>query len=207
MKLHSVYDKEFSRFGKILEGDFTELISKLKTLPCPKDSTTYKPSEQSLESCEIKDVLQREVYGGMPIQIGYCNGYNVKLNALEYHKGNEINVSVEDIILILGDIRDICQAKYDTSKAQAFLLPANVAVEIYSTTLHYAPCCVNNKCYKVAIILPKGTNYDKPKDAVSPMLYGSNKWLIAFPNTNEAKNGAYVGLVGENYSVDSIEID
>ena len=28
---------------------------------------------------------------------------------------------------------------YDTSKVEAFLVPAGTAVEIYATTLHYAP--------------------------------------------------------------------
>ena len=29
---------------------------------------------------------------------------------------------------------------YDTSKMEAFLVPAGTAVEVYATTLHYAPC-------------------------------------------------------------------
>ena len=39
--------------------------------------------------------LQKKGYGELPIQIGYCNGKNYKLNALEYHRSSEIDVAVK----------------------------------------------------------------------------------------------------------------
>ena len=33
------------------------------------------------------------------------------------------------------------------------------------------------------------------------MLFAANKWLLAHPDAPEAKNGAYVGLTGENIDI------
>lgn len=201
MKLYSVFDKEFNTYGKVLDGDFSELLSALSKTPCPIDKTIYQPTENNLENTAIKDEWEREIYGGMPIQIGYCNGYNDTLNALEYHKGNEINVAETDVVLILGDVREIENGNFNTLKAKSFVLPKGVAVEIFSTTLHYAPCCVKKQPFRVVITLPKGTNYPKPVQAKDPMLWGSNKWLIAHPDSPEATQGAFVGLIGENVKI------
>ena len=47
--------------------------------------------------------------------IGYCNGKNRKLNALEYHRSSEVNVAVTDMILLTGMEQDIGEDfTYDT---------------------------------------------------------------------------------------------
>jgi hypothetical protein len=50
--------------------------------------------------------------------------------------------------------------------------------------------------------LPRGTNVGKPEigqlNGEDGRLQATNKWLLAHADTNEAKNGAYVGLTGEN---------
>ena len=80
----------------------------------------------------------------MPIQVGYCNGSNYLLNAVEYHRDSEVNVALTDLILILGKEQDIeADGTYQTEKMEAFLVPAGTVVEVYATTLHYAPCNVN----------------------------------------------------------------
>ena len=43
----------------------------------------------------------------MPIQIGYCNGNNNKLNGLEYHRDSEINIAVTDMVLMIGMEQDL----------------------------------------------------------------------------------------------------
>ena len=40
--------------------------------------------------------VREKGFGGLPVQIGYCNGSNVKLNALEYHRSSEIDIAVTD---------------------------------------------------------------------------------------------------------------
>lgn len=197
MKIYSIYDEEFKDYGRLAKADYSELLELLKDTECP-NSVVYRPTIEAFEKLAVKDFLQINMYGGMPIQIGYCNGHNSTLNALEYHKSSEINVGPTDCILVLGKMQEIEDGVFDTAKAKAFLLPAGVAVEIYATSLHYAPWGVDGKGFQIAIILPKGTNYEKPEGAECPLLWGSNKWLLAHPDSNEAKNGAYIGLKGEN---------
>ena len=49
-------------------------------------------------------------------------------------------MAASDLILLLGWQADVEEDyTYDTSKVEAFLLPKGVAVELYATTLHYAP--------------------------------------------------------------------
>ena len=200
MKIYSVFDEEFKEYGRPAKADYSQLLELLKDTECP-DGVVYRPSIKEFEELDVKRFLEINMYGGMPIQVGYCNGHNCTLNALEYHKSSEINVGPTDCILVLGRMQDIVDGVYDTAKAKAFLLPAGFAVEIYATTLHYAPWGVDGKGFQIAIILPKGTNYEKPEGAECPLLWGSNKWLLAHPDSNEAKNGAYVGLKGENLTL------
>ena len=58
----------------------------------------------------------RPVYGGMPVQLGWCNGHNTKLNCLEYHRCSEFNLGTEDFVLILGDQREIENGSFDTAR-------------------------------------------------------------------------------------------
>ena len=197
MRIYSIYDEEFKDYGRLANADYTELLGLLEKTECP-NGVVYKPSIEEFEQLEVKRFLEINMYGGLPIQIGYCNGHNSTLNALEYHKSSEINVGPTDCILVLGKMQEIENGVFDTAKAKAFLLPKGVAVEIYATSLHYAPWGVDGNGFQIAIILPKGTNYQKPDGAECPLLWGSNKWLLAHPDSNEAKNGAYVGLKGEN---------
>lgn len=50
----------------------------------------------------LPDEMKERAYGGLEIQIGYCNGNNKKLNAVEYHRSSELDIAVDDLILLLG---------------------------------------------------------------------------------------------------------
>jgi hypothetical protein len=207
MKLESVFDAGFREFGQILEGyDFTRLLDVLRSkISKPEDSMIYVPSEAALEATDTFRALQSRYFGDMPLQLGYCNGYNLKLNGLEYHRDSEVNISADDIILLLGRQADIAVPgfTYDTSKVRAFLLPAGTGVEFYATTLHYAPCSADKGGFRVAVALPKNTNVGKPKieakSGEDKLLAATNKWLIVHPEA--ASEGLHVGLVGENIDV------
>ena len=136
----------------------------------------------------------------MPIQIGYCNGNNKYLNCVEYHKSSEINIVDSNTILLLGKRSDIEDCKYNTEKIMAFSVPAGKAVEMYANTLHYAPCKKDGG-FRVVVVLPKGTNCDKPIGVEDPMLWASNKWLLCHPDSPESKQGAVIGLIGKNIKV------
>ena len=159
MRIQNVADDAFRRYGKVLEGyDFTELLKEMKHTPVPED-VTYVPSVEEMEALPVAKELQNKGYGGLPIEIGYCNGHNKKLNGLEYHRSSEINVAVTDLVLLIGHQQDVEKDfTYDTSKVEAFLVPAGTAIEVYATTLHYAPCHVNESGFQCVVVLLKGTN-------------------------------------------------
>ena len=149
--------------------------------------------------------LQNKGYGGLPSEIGYCNGHNKKLNGLEYHRNSEINVAVTDLVLLIGHQQDIEKDfTYDTSKVEAFLVPAGTGIEVYATTLHYAPCHVNEAGFQCVVVLPKGTNteltFDTAAEGEDKLLTAKNKWLIA--HEEAAIEGAFNGLKGENVGID-----
>ncbi len=205
MKILQVTDPAFRKYGRVVKGiNFTELVEKMQDTPLP-DGVVYEPSIEALEDLSVCQDLQDTVYGEMPIQIGYCNGHNELLNAVEYHRSSEINVAATDAILILGSQQDITDDfKYDTSLMEAFLIPKGTAVEVYATTLHYAPCGVDGNGFKVTVVLPAGTNFplEQPHKAQGEdaLITAVNKWLIG-----HAEGGftgtEHIGLVGKNLNI------
>ena len=141
----------------------------------------------------------------MPVQIGMCWGYNTKLNCLEYHRDSETNAGEQDFILLLAKEDEIEDGMLDTAKVKAFRIPAGVAVEVYGTTLHYAPCQTAKTGFRVAVVLPKGTNEEKPafepQNEEDTWMTARNKWLLAHPESSEAKYGAHIGLTGKNIDI------
>ncbi len=208
MDLYSVFDPAFRAYGQVvtgLDGAVAELLHVLKDAPQGR-GVDYVPEYAPLQELPAMAEIREHCYGGMPIQLGWCNGYNTKLNCLEYHRDSEFNLGTEEFILLLAR-RDECErGMLDTAKVKAFHVPAGVLVEIYATTLHYAPChCDGQKGFRVMVALPRGTNGDRPAIAVkSPedeFLWARNKWLLAHPESSEAANGAYIGLTGENIDI------
>lgn len=206
MKFYSVYDPAFRPYGRVLEGyDTTALVAAMQTIPMPAGGTAYEPSIPTLEESGIFDAMQNRAYGGMPIQIGMCWGYNTKLNCLEYHRDSEVNVGETDFVLLLAKQDEIEDGKLDTSKVKAFRVPAEIAVEVYATTLHYAPCQISSEGFRVAVVLPNGTNMEKPafepQSEEDTWMTARNKWLLAHPDSSEAKTGAHIGLTGKNIDI------
>jgi len=207
MKIYSVTDPEFRPYGKLLEGfDTAELLSAMNGIAMPESGVAYEPGIEALENCAIFAELSDRAYGGMPVQLGMCWGHNTKLNCLEYHRDSEINIGTGDYILLLAREDDIVDGKLNTACVKAFRAPAGAAVEVYATSLHYAPCqAAAAEGFRVAVVLPKGTNTEKPafeaKCAEDTWMTARNKWLLAHAEASEAQNGAYVGLVGENIDI------
>ena len=198
LKIYKITDVEFKDYGQILEGyDFNELFDNLNDLMVPEDGIVYEASVEELEQCSEKKILQNRGFGGLPIQIGYVGGSNRILNCLEYHKSSEFNIALDDIILVLGKQSEINNGKYDTSLCKAFFVPAGCSVELYGTTLHYAPFNIGENPYRVICVLPLGTNMDKPEfvavNSEDAMCAGSNKWLMA----HEKSNGSF----GRKYNI------
>ncbi len=207
MKILPVTDPSFAAYGKIVEGyDFGELLRVLDEVSPLPEGVVYVPDQEELKGLSVTKLLASNEYGGMPIQMGYCNGHNTKLNCLEYHRDSELNLGTEDFILLVAGRADLENGRLDTGKVKAFLCPAGVMVEVYATTLHYAPCSAKKvQGFKVLIVLPEGTTGPKPE--MAPLndedrtLWACNKWLLAHEESAEAKDGAAVLLHGENIDI------
>ena len=213
MKIYSVNDPEFKPYGRVvngLEAAKAEILQALATTPLP-EATDYVAEEPVLQELPAMVEVSEHLFGGMPVQLGWCNGHNTKLNCLEYHRDSEFNLGTQDFILLLAKMDDIGDdGKLDTAKVKAFRAPAGTLVEVYATTLHYAPCHTDAaKGFRVLVALPWLTNTDKPAlKELAPedkLLWACNKWLLAHAESSEAAQCAYVGLVGENIDIaDSI---
>lgn len=208
MKIYSVYDPEFKAYGQIVTGldaAVQEILAALATTPQP-EGVDYVPTDPVLQELPAAVEISDHCFGGMPVQLGWCNGHNTMLNCLEYHRDSEFNLGTEDFILLLAKQDEIENGILDTAKVKAFRAPAGVLVECYATTLHYAPChCDPAKGFRVLVALPWLTNTDRPvmenKTFEDAYLTARNKWLLPHPDSSEAKGGAKVGLTGENINI------
>lgn len=205
MEIKKVTDPSFRKYGRVVQGiDFTELVNAIKEKTPLPEGVAYEPSIEELEKTAVAKELQRRTYGELPIQVGYCNGHNYKLNAVEYHRSSEINVAATDAVLLVGMQQDITgDFTYETAKMEAFLVEAGTAVELYATTLHYAPCSADEGGFKVGIVLPAGTNYplkESHEGWEDSLITAQNKWLIGHEEGG-LDDGAHIGLVGKNLDI------
>lgn len=209
MKIYPVTSPEFARYGRVIsgyEGECAAITGALNAHTPLPEATGYVPEEPALQQLPQAKALGCALYGGMPVQFGWCNGHNTRLNCLEYHRDSEFNLGTEDFILLLAKQEEIENGQLDTARVKAFRVPAGVLVEVYATTLHYAPCHTDPaKGFRVMVALPKGTNTDKPELPVQggddAWLWACNKWLLAHPDSAEAAQGAAAVLDGENIDI------
>ena len=209
MKICSVSDAEFKAYCRIVTGmdkTVNKLLGVLQNAPQPAKGTAYVPTDPALQELPASTEIGEHCFGGMPVQLGWCNGRNTRLNCLEYHRDSELNCGTADFILLVARADEIENGRLDTARVKAFRVPAGTLVEVYATTLHYAPChCSAEKGFRVLVALPWLTNTERPVfEAVTPedaLLRARNKWLLAHPESQEAAAGAYIGLTGENIDI------
>lgn len=207
MEIISVFDERFAAYGQIHEGYCLDsLLNAMKQIPLPDEGTCYHPSMPELESQAVFQQFEENAYGGMPVQLGMCWGRNTKLNCLEYHRDSEFNLGTDDFILLLAHRDEIQDGMLETVKVKAFRVPAGVLVEVYATTLHYAPCHTDEEQgFRVLAALPRGTNGPRPE--IEPrteedcLLWARNKWLLAHADSAEAHSGAAVRIGGQNIDI------
>ena len=208
MEILSVFSPEFRAYGRVVEGyPVKGLLDALAQTPLT-DGVVYVPREPLLHAAPEAQAIGEALYGGMPFQLGWCNGHNTKLNCLEFHRDSEFNLGTEDFILLLGLQGDIADGRLDTATVKAFRCPAGVLIEVYATSLHYAPCHTDPaKGFRVMVALPENTNTDyRPEggaNVMDRMLWARNKWLLAHAESAEAAQGAVVALDGVNIDIAS----
>lgn len=196
-------DPKFGIFGKVLNIDTDEIINSLEKTKMPQEGNLYTPSCDELEYCLSFSKELQQVYGSMPFQVGFCNGFNSSINGLEYHKGSEIITPNRDVILFLGHTNDLVDNKFNVTDGNFFYIPAKTVLEIYQTTLHLSPIKTTLEGFKCVIALPADTNTDFEKGfKPEGILFKKNKWMISHPdNTKLTNQGVYAGLNGENIKI------
>lgn len=210
---------------KYLEENLNEkkLKENLNETNINTNSNSHKEKFQNF-LINFNNYFEKYYYGKLKIQTGLCYGYNKYLNSLEFHKTNEILITLSPQILILADIRDIKflnnnhknkknnnnkynslennfrniyknYFNFDIKNLVSFYIPENSIIEIFSTTLHFAPISLNNNPFFSIIILPDETNTSLNEDLIkireelnftyknSPndlkyLLFSKNKWLF-----------------------------
>ena len=202
MKIYSIHDKEFENYGEVVACPFFDVFEKgAKEIAVPETGCSYMASVPAFETAEAK-AYYNDYFGDMDAQIGYCWGRNDMLNALEWHKSSEVHCALEDMILLLGDKREMQNGVFDTKNIKAFLVKKGESVEIYQTTLHFCPSMPENKVFKNVVILPRGTNTPLNTPSADKKLIARNKWLVCHPECKKHVDlGRVVGLVGENIVV------
>lgn len=206
IEIKKVTEESYKQYGRVLTEDYDvkDLIAALKKTEAPGDSVVYVPSVEEFEALPVAKVIQDKFFGEIPVEIGYCNGTNHKLNAVEYHRNSELGVAATDLILLVGKQQDLSEDyTYDSSKMDAFFVPEGTVYEMYATTLHFAPCSVDGKPFRNIVALPKGTNTDIVDKAVvtkeDKLMAAKNKWLIA--HKEAGIDGAFVGIIGDNITL------
>ena len=63
MKLHTIHDKEFALYGRVIDCDCSEIIDMAKKIELPKEGSTYLASVEDFENLEIKTQLEKEYFG------------------------------------------------------------------------------------------------------------------------------------------------
>ncbi len=226
LAIRTLDDPAFAAYGRVLDLEglpgLLELADRITGIE--PDANRYVASLPELEAHPAALPLGI-LFGGSPIQVGYCNGPNSRLNGLEYHKSTEVDIAVTDLVLLLGKKRDIApDLSYEARRVEAYYLPAGAAIELWPEVLHFSPCKVHPRGFKSIIVLPRGTNEaltqkeltaardlgrgqggTGPRDPEARLLFMKNKWLIAHPERAIlVERGAWPGIRGENIEVKPI---
>lgn len=202
LEIYSIKDKEFKKYGNVLNIDTDEIVNACARLKFPESGCEYIASADTLEELKSSDNLRLLSFGGCPAQIGITHGRNSLMNGLEYHRCSEINVAATPLVLILGLQYEMDGHEYDSSKVKAFYLEKGDAVEVYSTSLHFCPCQVSDSGFSCVVVLPEGTNTLLDGPTPDKLLFKKNKWIICHDkNQTLIDRGVYPGIHGVNYEI------
>ncbi len=201
--MYSVLSEEFKPFGRVITTlDPKEIIEVAKTIPNPESGSSYEPKTAKFENLAFAREMEAECYGCLPSQVGYCWGHNTLLNGAEWHFGNEVNVAVTPLVLLVAHRGEIVNGKIDSSAFRGFYLPAGTVCEVYASTLHFCPCEVSKDGFGCVVGLPEGTNVPLEQKTNDPLLFRKSKWLIAHEkNEGLLAKGVVSGITGENLEV------
>ncbi|MGD1821856.1 MAG: DUF4867 family protein [Pleomorphochaeta sp.] len=212
IEILNVSDSIFEKYGKILDLKCkNKLIDKLiNETAIPNEGNVYKAFVRSWEEKDVVEELS--TFYDEKIEIGYCNGQNTKLNALEWHDCDEINIFSTDALLFLAKIEDLENYKLNSKKVKAFYVEKNTALLMYKDTLHFAPCKIEDSGFKAIVVLSDLTNTEldiqtinkskEDQNSLNSLLFKNNKFIICHEEaTNLTNQGVQANINGENYNL------
>ena len=199
LRIEPVTHADFSAYGTPVEHKSVPgLVRWLQVHTPVKEGVKYVASDEGAEALPAHAALQRACFGGLLMQTGWCNGTNTVLNALEWHNSGEVDVAASPAVLLLATLPECENGRLHTSRVRGFYMEAGQAVLLYATTLHFAPCAVQDSGFRMGILLPRGTNLPLAQRAPGDgALWMQNKWLMAHEQAAHlVRQGAFVGLDG-----------
>ena len=122
-------DPAFQNYGQVITGyDCKPLSETLEAATPLPEAVEYVPLQKELMELPVARELAAGVYGGMPIQLGWCNGHNTKLNCLEYHRDSELNLGSRDFILLVAQAGGYPEdGRLDTATGSGLPLPSRAS--------------------------------------------------------------------------------
>lgn len=207
LKLFCVQDPEFAPYGRVLDvGDPSALAAVLGDTVIPENGNTYCANDESLIAQDAVACIRRAVFGGMPVEAGFCNGHGFTMNAMEYHKCSEVNFSTTGCVLLLALPSQLHDGYLDSNEVVGFYLPPLTAIEVFPLVLHYAPCRTEASGFNCLVVLEKGVNSpinhaDAHGTGEEKLLWAVGKWLTAHVDSANAAKGAFPGITGPNWEL------
>jgi hypothetical protein len=207
LPLFDVRDREFRKYGAVFAFDAQDALTEaLRKTAIPETGNRYAASEPALEAAGANTSLSALCFDGKPVQVGCCNGRGFRLNAMEYHRCSEVNLTTTGLVLLLATPDKLRDGVLDSRDVAGFYLPPETAVEIYPMVMHFAPCRVTPDGFNCLVVLEKGTNaplerVDTSLPGEDKLLWMTNKWLTCHPDSPQAEKGAYPGIRGENLTL------
>lgn len=210
-KIYSIRDQEFEKYGVVYDNyDLTSIKTYMQTIKIPTDHNDYIPDDQVLEADPVINEIARDVYAGMSVSVGPCSGQSTSFSAIEFHQGSEVNITLTDLVMVLGKRQDIHENQYNAEEnAELFFVPAGTVFEMYSDTLHYSPCKVENTGFKAIVMVLAGTNQPLPNgfSSTNKMIVKQNKFQMAHASrADKIAAGILPGVVGKLIDIKPISI-
>lgn len=206
LTIYTIHDPEFVPYGTPITDVDTSEIVRAGEMILLAGGGGYKASVPEFEALQIHNIIRDRFFGQMPAQTGFVWGKNNKMNALEWHKNSEINVAVDDIVLLLGQLDEIEDGMYHSDKVKAFYLEKGEMAEVYATSLHFTPCTVKKSGMGAVVGLPLGTNTALERPATDRFLRNKNKWLIChYENYSMTEKGIEGNILGVNIEINGID--
>jgi hypothetical protein len=211
--IHDMHEPLFREFGELMtlpDVQKIEAIAEKETV-MPDTGNKYVASIPTLETDSLVEAC-KPYFGGMPVQIGYCNGHGNHLGGMEWHLCPEGTICLTEGVFFLGRQTDMDSFHFDTKNAVAFFAEKGMCFLLHPMTLHLAPSQVTKEGFRSIIILEKGTNTPLD-DATKQIIHASdslefktlfmkNKWMIAHESNQKLIERGVLPLVsGVDYEV------